>query len=46
MILSSREPGSDSPCLFSLAMRGWLQPASTEGAEEEEDDDEGRSASS
>lgn len=43
---SSREPGSDGPCLFSLAMWNWLELASTEGAEKEEDDDEGRSASS
>lgn len=44
MNFSSREPGSDSPSLFSLATCGWLEPARTEGAEE--DDDEGRSGSS
>lgn len=43
---SSRQPGSDSPCLFSFAKCGWLEPTKTVGAEEEEEDDEGRSVSS
>lgn len=46
MTFSSREPGSDSPCLFSFAKWGWLEPTKTVGAEEQEEDDEGRSVSS